>query len=182
MHLLSIDKLSGTFIYSSLQYKRYLNWVTLAFTIMMLKYLCLVNLIILTHCSVLPQKCGKPLVNVVYSEWRVYGGQDAKKGEFPWQILLTQRPNASVNEFNKETDFCGGTIINERWVLTAAHCVTDLFNQKPFDPNVLKVRLGVHNLSLHENSEHDFFVEKARLISTVNYRYNEPHFDSGFTI
>ena len=46
----------------------------------MLKYLCLVNLLILSQCSVLPQKCGKPLVNVVDTEWRVHGGQDAKRG------------------------------------------------------------------------------------------------------
>ena len=120
----------------------------------------------LTQCSVLPQNCGKQLVNVKDSEWRVYGGQDARKGEFPWQILLTQNPNAKTTP--EEQLFCGGTIINERWVLTAAHCVTNYqWNNKAYDPNIFLVRLGVYNMSLHENSEHDFYVEKVSLTNTV---------------
>ncbi|WP_096086831.1 trypsin-like serine protease [Agaribacterium haliotis] len=40
----------------------------------------------------------------------VVGGQDALRGEYPWQVLITSGVR------------CGGTIIDKRWVLTAAHC------------------------------------------------------------
>ena len=39
---------------------------------------------------------------------KIVGGQPAPQGRFPWQV------NYSWG--------CGGTILNDRWILTAAHC------------------------------------------------------------
>lgn len=50
----------------------------------------------------------------VQPTFAVVGGQDAKLGEFPFLVAL-------VN-VNDGSQFCGGSIINEQWVLTAAHC------------------------------------------------------------
>ncbi|KAJ6637746.1 Trypsin-1, partial [Pseudolycoriella hygida] len=47
---------------------------------------------------------------------KIVGGEDAVKGEFPAQISLQNR---------HKNHFCGGTLINENHVLTAAHCVTN---------------------------------------------------------
>lgn len=46
---------------------------------------------------------------------RVVGGQTAEPNQFPYQVSLR----------SKETTrhFCGGSIIRENWILSAAHCL-----------------------------------------------------------
>ncbi|XP_055639940.1 serine protease snake-like [Toxorhynchites rutilus septentrionalis] len=48
----------------------------------------------------------------------IVGGEDAREKEFPHQALLGYRKN----ETNTIEFRCGGTLISERYVLTAAHC------------------------------------------------------------
>lgn len=46
------------------------------------------------------------------------GGTDAEVGEYPYQVsieLCTEDTGCSHN--------CGGTIINNNWILSAGHCV-----------------------------------------------------------
>ncbi|EOX3354583.1 trypsin-like serine protease [Vibrio cholerae] len=46
---------------------------------------------------------------------RIIGGEQATAGEWPYMVALTARNSSHV--------FCGGSLLNERYVLTAAHCV-----------------------------------------------------------
>ncbi|XP_046141441.1 transmembrane protease serine 9-like [Osmia bicornis bicornis] len=59
----------------------------------------------------------KKKFNLIVDEGRIVGGQPASIDEHPYQVSL---------RFNNR-HICGGAIISEEWVITAAHCVQTKF-------------------------------------------------------
>uniref|UniRef100_A0A3B3QTG6 Ovochymase 2 n=1 Tax=Paramormyrops kingsleyae TaxID=1676925 RepID=A0A3B3QTG6_9TELE len=58
-------------------------------------------------------KCGFPQEENILSRWlRIVGGKEAKYGSYPWMVSVR----------SKGIHFCGGAILTDRWVLSAAHC------------------------------------------------------------
>ncbi|XP_008273983.1 chymotrypsin-C-like [Stegastes partitus] len=81
--------------------------------------------------------CGLPAVPPLAS--RVVGGVDVQPHSWPWQISL---------QYNREGEWrhtCGGTLISDQWVLTAAHCIS---NGREY-----RVAMGKHNLKDTEGGE-----------------------------
>jgi secreted trypsin-like serine protease len=48
----------------------------------------------------------------------IVGGAPAEPGKYPWQVRLYE-------SMDDEIGFCGGSIIDKQWILTAAHCLVD---------------------------------------------------------
>lgn len=64
---------------------------------------------------------------------QIVGGEKAAPGEFPWQVALL---DSSINNtFNAQ--YCGGALIDARWVVTAAHCVFDGRVERPSAVDIL---------------------------------------------
>ncbi|XP_072035696.1 mannan-binding lectin serine protease 1-like [Amphiura filiformis] len=53
---------------------------------------------------------------------RIIGGREVVQGSWPWQTFISI--TARESEWDRSSSFCGGSLLNEEWVLTAAHCVT----------------------------------------------------------
>uniref|UniRef100_A0A8C9V0Q2 Nuclear factor related to kappaB binding protein n=1 Tax=Scleropages formosus TaxID=113540 RepID=A0A8C9V0Q2_SCLFO len=70
-----------------------------------------------------------------YKSSRIVGGQAAVEGEWPWQVSLHIKGSGHV---------CGASVIDERWLVTAAHCVQDSGQTKYSQPQVWEAYLGLH--------------------------------------
>ena len=78
---------------------------------------------------------------------RIIGGEPADFGEYPFMVALLFEPIAG-NDFQKQ--YCGASLIDSRWVLTAAHCVDFLEG-----PDEVAVAVSRNHLNSTEGQRRD---------------------------
>ncbi|KAG5674711.1 hypothetical protein PVAND_004663 [Polypedilum vanderplanki] len=72
---------------------------------------------------------------------RIVGGQNADPQEWPWIAVL----------FNGGRQFCGGSLLDDIHILSAAHCVAHFSS---WDVARLTVRLGDYNIRINTEVKH----------------------------
>ncbi|XP_043498472.1 clotting factor C-like [Polistes fuscatus] len=100
-------------------------------------------------CGVIPPK-SKPLI---------IGGDITDISQFPWHATLYREKSQ-----NGSKDFiCGATLIKEKFLLTAAHCVYDETIQSINNPNKYYIAIGNVYRDYDSKQHEKRFVKKARV-------------------
>ncbi|XP_072050141.1 uncharacterized protein [Amphiura filiformis] len=102
-----------------------------------------------------PTECGvrRAANSIISASTRVVGGGSAKPGSWPWQAQLILKGAGH---------YCGGTLIDSRHVLSAAHCF------QRYGKNHFSVKLGEHNIKRREGREQTFDIECLHIHENYN--------------
>ncbi|XP_035891849.1 uncharacterized protein LOC118503077 [Anopheles stephensi] len=95
--------------------------------------------------------CGRRRVKSVYL---IHNGIDAKAGHWPWHAAIFHRKQG------KSEYACGGVIIDESTILTAAHCIYTTSGKIPLD----RIVVTVGQIDLKDENE---FTQKHNLHETI---------------
>ncbi|XP_047657096.1 CUB and peptidase domain-containing protein 2-like [Tachysurus fulvidraco] len=98
------------------------------------KVLCVVFAVVLNSTDSFAQQdvCGRPPLNN-----KIVGGADASPGSWPWQVSIQ----------SGGSHFCGGSLINANWVLSAAHCF------QSSSTSGITIKLGMESLELTNSNQ-----------------------------
>ncbi|XP_058842223.1 ovochymase-2-like [Acipenser ruthenus] len=94
--------------------------------------------------------------------FRIVGGRNSVEGGNPWQVSIKR----------KTYHFCGGSIINDEWVISAAHCFA---SYKKSQINDLVITVGEYKLHFPDSEEQrfgvvDYFINpKFNVQNPVNF-------------
>lgn len=89
---------------------------------------------------------------------KIVNGTEATPNNYRWM--------AGISDRNLQNVFCGGTLINNRYILTAGHCFTDV------DPSNVRIILGAHDLTKLQNAS---IYTADKIIVHEKYEPNSSH-------
>uniref|UniRef100_A0A3Q3WE32 Uncharacterized protein n=1 Tax=Mola mola TaxID=94237 RepID=A0A3Q3WE32_MOLML len=104
-----------------------------------------------------------------YRSSRIVGGQVSREGEWPWQVSLHIKGMGHT---------CGASVLSNRWLLTAAHCVQDSGPNKYSHAGQWEAFLGLHVQS--RNNEWTVRRNVRRII--VHHGYNHLNYDNDIAL
>ncbi|XP_053231091.1 transmembrane protease serine 12-like isoform X3 [Podarcis raffonei] len=115
------------------------------------------------------EDCGtRPLMDEKKTESRIIGGHDAMVGSWPWQVSL-QHYTIGLGYFH----LCGGSLITNNTVLTAAHCV-----KKNRNAAFWRAVIAVHHLHAH-----NYYTRKRRVSTiTVHSDYDSESYENDIAL
>jgi hypothetical protein len=106
--------------------------------------------------------CGNPAIQPVVSLSRIVGGSVAVKNSWPWQCSIQFQ-----YMHDEWTQWCGASVLNSRYLLTAAHCVFDEVHQRLLESD-FKVICGEHDQKVLKDSARQIS-QVARIIVHEQY-------------
>ncbi|XP_055548492.1 uncharacterized protein LOC129732053 [Wyeomyia smithii] len=116
----------------------------------LLRLLSLVVVASFAADSALGNDCGQ---RPALTRGLVHFGNESQLGEWPWHVALFHRMNRASPSYA-----CGGTIISENYIVTAAHCVYPRSRVRPLTAAEILVRAGIANIQQLEHSLQQFAV------------------------
>ncbi|XP_028914844.1 prothrombin [Ornithorhynchus anatinus] len=79
-----------------------------------------------------------------YISGRIILGDDAEIGSAPWQVMIFRKSPQEL--------LCGASLLSDRWILTAAHCLLYPPWDKNFTVDDLLVRIGKYQRTRYERT------------------------------
>jgi len=118
--------------------------------------------------STTDEPSGTCLCGHVNRATRIVGGVETEVNEYPWMAQMLYK------SYKKFIHWCGGSIINKRWILTAAHCVN-------FNPNMnitdrIAIAAGEHSYCSWTSQTDTQTILVEKIVKHPNY--NESNFDN----
>lgn len=105
---------------------------------------------------------------------RIVGGQTFDSPKHPYQVSIRRYNNATLSSTEH---FCGGAILNKRWIVSSAFCTMTYFS----DPHDLLIGIGIRKITPESplfqaeeiithpeyNGEHTFDISLIKVSSDI---------------